>query len=84
MAWMKVFTECNLERKNSRVGFNAKPQPVPQEFPRDFVDYAVGMGFAEEVPSPTREAKRAMIGAKPWSKKKGQPTSSDGSSAQGE
>ena len=44
----------------SKVGFMASPAPVPQEFPRDFIDFAVAKGAAERVPSPSSGAKKAL------------------------
>lgn len=39
----------------SKVGFMAKPSPKPQQFPQDFIDFAVARGAAEKVDSPNRE-----------------------------
>lgn len=44
----------------SKFGFMANASPVPQEFPQDFIDFAVSKGAAELLPSPTKEAKRAI------------------------
>jgi len=44
----------------SKFGFMAHASPVPQEFPQDFIDFAVTKGAAEQVPSPSREAKKAL------------------------
>lgn len=60
MAWMIVYREVNWSRPKSLYSFNAKPSPVAQDFPHDFVDYAVSIGRAEKVPSPHRDAKRAI------------------------
>lgn len=44
----------------SKVGFMAKASPEPQQFPSDFIEFAVACGAAEKVPSPQREVtKRA-------------------------
>lgn len=44
----------------SRFGFMASASVKPQEFPQDFIDYAVSKGAATKVPSPNREAKRVL------------------------
>lgn len=56
MAWMIVTVDhdCNWSRPKSIYSFNAKPSPEPQQRPRDFVDYCVTMGWAEEVSSPNK------------------------------
>lgn len=64
MAWA-IFNRTihmnGAERKpKSKVGFMANPLPAPQEFPQDFIDFAVARGAAEHVPSPAREAKKAL------------------------
>ena len=71
MAWMVVHAEINFRRKGTVYSFNAKPKPIPQQFPRDFVDYAVEMGFADEVPSPNQAEARAIKGASSKAKTKG-------------
>ena len=62
MAWMIVTAdhECNWSRPKSVYSFNAKPSPVPQQRPRDFVNYCVSKGWAEEVPSPTKTEAEAI------------------------
>lgn len=60
MAWMRVFKVVTWRRPVSVVSFHANPSPVPQEFPKDFVEYAVGIGAAEKVSSPTKDEKRAL------------------------
>lgn len=54
MAWMIVHKEGNFRRPRSIYSFNFKPQPDPQERPRDVVDYAVSKGLAVEVLAPSR------------------------------
>lgn len=44
----------------SKIGFMATAAIVPQEFPQDFIDFAVAQGAAERVPSPSSEAKKAL------------------------
>lgn len=39
----------------SKVGFMAKPSAEPQQFPQDFIEFAVASGAAENVDSPNRE-----------------------------
>lgn len=64
MAWAIFYREVHMNgaqrTPKSRFGFMATPAPIPQEFPQDFIDYAVAKGAAEQVPSPGREAKRAL------------------------
>lgn len=60
MAWMIVHREVNWSRPRSIYSFNAKPAPVPQEFPHDFVDHAVATGRAERVAAPSSAAKKAL------------------------
>jgi hypothetical protein len=60
MAWAIFHRESNWQRPRSRYSFNAKASPVPQQRPRDFVDYCVSKGWAEEVPSPTKAEAEAM------------------------
>lgn len=43
--------EVNWSRPGTIYSFNAKPSDEPQERPRDFIDYAVSIGAAEEVPA---------------------------------
>lgn len=64
MAWAIFNREFNWRRKRSVYSFNAKASPEPQQRPRDVVDAAVAAGAAEEVPSPTREEKKAITGRK--------------------
>ena len=68
MAWMLVHRSINMDGSKrvpkSKVSFGAVPGPVPQEFPQDFVDYAVSKGAAERVSSPRREAKKTLKGVK--------------------
>lgn len=44
----------------SKYGFMASAAPVPQEFPLDFIEFAVARGAAERVPSPSKSGKRAI------------------------
>ncbi len=64
MAWALFYRTVHMNgaqrTPKSKIGFMASPGPVPQEFPSDFIDYAVSIGAAERVPSPSREAKRAL------------------------
>lgn len=60
MAWAVFRVECNWSRPKSVYSFNAKASPVPQQRPRDFVDYCVSKGWAEEVPPPTRAEAEAI------------------------
>jgi hypothetical protein len=64
MAWAIFYRTVHMngaQRKpKSRFGFMAEAAPIPQEFPQDFIDYAVSLGAAEGVPPPTREGKRAI------------------------
>lgn len=60
MAWMLVLDEVNWSRPRSVYSFNAKPAPEPQQFPQDFVEYAVSIGRAERAKAPTRDEKRAL------------------------
>lgn len=64
MAWAIFKAESNWSRPNSRYSFHAHALPEPQERPRDFIDYCVTKGWAEEAQSPTREAKRALRGSR--------------------
>jgi hypothetical protein len=57
---MVVHRECNWSRPKSKFSFNAKPKPQPQQFPHDFVDYAVSIGRATKVPSPRRQQKQKV------------------------
>lgn len=57
MAWMVVHQEVNWSRPKCKFSFNAKPKPEPQQFPHDFVDYAVSIGRATRVQSPRRQQK---------------------------
>lgn len=54
MAWMVVHQEVNWSRPKCKFSFNARPKPEPQNFPHDFVDYAVSTGRATKVPTPNR------------------------------
>ena len=60
MAWAIFRVECNWSRPKSRYSFNVKALPEPQQRLRDFVDYCVSKGWAEEVPSPTRTEAAAI------------------------
>lgn len=66
MAWAVFKKECNLSgalrNPPSVIGFAAKPSPEPQQFPRDFIDYAVAARRAEEVPSPGKGNAPASAG----------------------
>jgi hypothetical protein len=62
MAWMIVHSEGNYRRPRSIYSFNFQPSPLPQERPRDVVDYAVAKGLATEVPSPNRSEAKALKG----------------------
>jgi len=64
MAWAIFYRTVHMNGAQrvpkSKFGFMAEPSPVPQEFPQDFIDFAVARGAAEKVPSPSREGKRAL------------------------
>ena len=60
MAWAIFRVESNWQRPRSRYSFNAHPTPLPQQRPRDFVDYCVSKGWAEEVPPPTKAEAEAI------------------------
>lgn len=62
MAWAIFKVECNWARPRSKFSFNAKASAEPQERPQDFIDYCVRNGWAEQVPSPTSDEKRALKG----------------------
>lgn len=64
MAWAIFYRTTHMngaQRKpKSKFGFMAEPSPLPQQFPQDFIDFAVAKKAAEPVPSPnSREVKRA-------------------------
>lgn len=73
MAWAIFFRTIHMNGAHrtpkSASGFSADPSPVPQQYPQDFIDYAVSKGAAEKVPSPNateaRAFKRKRPGAKP-------------------
>lgn len=60
MAWAIFNRECNWSRPHSRFSFNVKASVEPQRRPRDFVDYCVSKGWAEEAPSPTKDEAEAI------------------------
>lgn len=64
MAWGIFYRTIHMNGAQrvpkSKYGFMGSPAPVPQEFPQDFIDYAVSKGAAEQVPSPSREGKKAL------------------------
>lgn len=64
MAWAMFFRTIHMNGAHrapkSKVGFSANAGPLPQEYPQDFIDYAVSKGAAEQVPSPTRSDARAI------------------------
>lgn len=64
MAWAIFFRTIHMNGANrvpkSKVGFSANAAPTPQEFPKDFIEFAVSKGAAEEVPSPKRADARAF------------------------
>lgn len=61
MAWAVFLREVNFRMPKTKVSFQAKPGPQPQQWRRAFVDYAVGLGAAwEVVPPPNREQARAL------------------------
>lgn len=66
MAWAIFTNECNLSgalrRPPSAIGFGAKPSSEPQQFPRDFIDYAVRAGAAKEVDAPAKDGAPASAG----------------------
>lgn len=64
MAWAIFSREFNWRRPRSIYSFNAKASADPQERPRDFIEAAVAVGAAEEVPSPNRDEKKAITGRK--------------------
>ncbi|TIN10481.1 MAG: hypothetical protein E5Y14_11010 [Mesorhizobium sp.] len=55
MAWAVFHKESNWSRPNCRFSFNAHASDLPQQRPRDFVDYCVGRGWAEHYPPPNKE-----------------------------
>lgn len=57
MAWAIFHAEVNWSRPKSKFSFNAKPKPQPQQFPHDFVDYAVSIGRATKTRPPKRQEK---------------------------
>lgn len=66
MAWAIFTKECHLSGNDrtpkSRFGFGAFANIQPQQFPREFIDYAVARGAAEEVPSPSKQEAPANAG----------------------
>lgn len=60
MAWMIAHQECNWSRPRCKFSFNAHASPMPQERPRDFVDYCVSKGWAEHYPSPNKAEAEAI------------------------
>ncbi len=58
MAWAVFHQEVNWSRPKCRFGFRALPKPEPQQFPHDFIDYAVSTGRAVRAPSPGRRKKK--------------------------
>lgn len=64
MAWAIFNREFNWRRPRSIYSFNAMASDEPQERPRDFIEAATVAGAAEQVPSPSREEKRAITGRK--------------------
>lgn len=65
MAWMVVLREVNWARPKSMLSFNAKAGALPQEWPKDFVDYAVSIGRARRCASPDRSQARKAKQSKP-------------------
>lgn len=72
MAWAIFFRTIHMNGANrepkTNVGFSANAAPTPQEFPQDFIEYAVARGAAEKVPAPKRTDARAFkrkTGTKP-------------------
>lgn len=59
MAWMIVRQEVNWSRPNSRYSFNAKAKDEPQQFPQDFVEYAISIGRAVRAKPPKRKPQGA-------------------------
>lgn len=64
MAWAIFYRTIHMNGAHrvpkSKFGFMANAAPVPQEFPQDFIEYAVARGAAERVPSPSKSRKRAI------------------------
>lgn len=64
MAWAIFYRTIHMNGAQrvpkSKFGFMANAAPVPQEFPQDFIEFAVARGAAEKVPSPTKGGKRAI------------------------
>jgi hypothetical protein len=60
MAWAIFYRTVHMNGAQrvpkSKFGFMANAAPVPQQFPQDFVDFAVARGAAERVPSPSKSA----------------------------
>lgn len=58
MAWAVFHAEVNWSRPKCKFGFRALPKPEPQQFPRDFIEYAVAIGRATKVRAPVRRAQK--------------------------
>jgi hypothetical protein len=63
MAWAVFHRESNWSRPNCRFSFNAHASDVPQQRPRDFVDYCVSKGWAKNY-SPPNKAEATAIKSK--------------------
>lgn len=55
MAWAIFHREVSWSRPKCKFGFRAIPKPDPQQFPNDFVEYAVSIGHATKAKSPKRQ-----------------------------
>ncbi len=59
MAWAKFNREFHMSgtQRNPRsvIGFAAYASEQPQQFPKDFIDFAVSCGAAEAVEAPNKE-----------------------------
>lgn len=55
MAWAIFKQDVHWSRPKCRFGFFAKAKPEPQQFPHDFIEYAVSKGWAVKAMPPKRE-----------------------------
>ena len=53
MPWAIFKTRADWSRPNSVYSFTAEAADEAQERPRDFIDYSVAKGWAEEVDAPS-------------------------------
>lgn len=63
MAWAIFKHDVHWSRPKCRFGFYAKAKPEPQQFPHDFIEYAVSIGRAARVRPPPRS--KTKQGASP-------------------